>query len=164
MAGSMQKNGANTAYSLANWQQLTQPKEIKLNEQFSVLVKPLDVMAFMTSGADNPLMGYMQGLMKGGKVKPQDAEKNLLDDPKAVAALIESLDKLLIEAVVEPPLLEQGNDEGIPVGAIPFAFKLAIFNELIGGLAVQQVQAFPEQQIGGLEVGQDSDQVWEDAE
>lgn len=117
---------------------------LQLGEGVAVKVRKLDVLAVLggEKGAPNPLLAAVMG-------GTQTAKENALAQPENVAALRETLNAMLIRAVIEPPLVEQGHEEGISVDEFSLDEKLFILTELMGGAdQLNAAAAFPATQAG----------------
>lgn len=138
MGGQVKQVTDNT--SLDAWNQHA-AMTIILTDELAVKVRTYDVLSLLASGKKNPLMGIANKLTG---VKDAEAAGNaLMDDPESVAQLTETLNKMLIEVVVSPPLKEQGHEEGISVNQFTLEWKMMVFNALIGGHAVNRAETFP---------------------
>lgn len=128
---------------LAAWKQaLISEYQFEMNGQMlTIRYQSVDVMDLMASEAGNPLMGALQGSMaQGADASVIGAE--LMKKPEDLTKVFEMLNKLLVKAIVEPPLVEQGNEDGIPLAAIPYTVKMELFSRLIGGGTVDPLEQF----------------------
>ena len=166
MSGQVKKiqsdNGQPAPSSLEAWQEFG-IQEIQLTEQLSVKVYPIDVVAKLSRGDDdNPLLSIVAAAVQGSS--GDEVGPKLMEDPKTLAALSEKIDEILIEVMVSPPLIEQGDDEGISIGRIPFEHKMTIFNHLMGGSQLDQLEKFRGGQSSPVVNTQKGKRIREDAE
>lgn len=116
-------------------------REIQLTEQLSVKVKPMDVIAWLSRGEENPLLAtVVQSTQQG--TDGVEAGANLMSDQERMGKLSKSLDDLMIEVMVSPPLIEQGHEHGIPVSKITFGQKMVIFKGLVDEEQLDQLSKF----------------------
>lgn len=142
------------------WKNRTQV--ITLSSGFDVEVKMLDVMAMASSNngnAPNPLMRMVQDAKQGeGQV---DLSKL---DGDSLTELMSLVRKVCIKAIVDPPLTENGHEDGISIDEIPFGEKMEIFGELMGGgEAISQAKTFLGAEGAGLAVTPDIQPIQDDA-
>ena len=93
--------------------------------------------------------------VKGGKAPEIDA-KTLLQDPKSLTAALETMDKIVVSVVIEPPLTlttdEDGDEDKIHVSNVSMDDRAFIFQFATGGTG--DLEAFRKQRselIGSLE-------------
>ncbi len=128
---------------LAAWKQaLISEYQFEMNEQtLTIRYQSVDVMDLMASEAGNPLLGALQRAMtQGADASIIGAE--LMKKPEDLAKVFEMLNKLMVKAIIEPPLVEQGYEDGVPLAAIPYTVKMELFSRLIGGGAVDPLEQF----------------------
>lgn len=125
--------------SAAAWKQaLVAEYEFEMNGQtLAIQYQSVDVLEVIASDAGNPLLGALQASMNGQGSNPLAVSK-----PEDMAAIAGMLNKLLVKAIVEPKLIEQGHEEGVSVANIPFSVKLELFSRLIGGGVIDQLEQF----------------------
>lgn len=130
-----------------------------------VRLRMVDPLSFLGSGEDgmpNPLLAVVARAMKGGA---QDAGRAAMQDPQAVGDFIKRLNGLVIKALVEPPLIEQGHADGLSVDELSLDDKMAIFGALMGGgAALDAVKGFPGAASAGVEPAPDGEQLRQQAE
>lgn len=128
-------NGGNEPFSFEAWREFG-TQVIQLDDHLAVKVRRYDVLSLLNSenaAKLNPLLDAIQLAMKGDN---EAVSKKLVQSPESLGALSEILNDLLIKTMVEPALVEQGNDSdnAISVNHIPTEFKFKIFLEMVGGM------------------------------
>jgi hypothetical protein len=155
-----EKNGTNGAAlhpptSLAAWNEYN-TQTIPVSEKLAFEIAGMDVLALLTQGT-NPLLAIIQDIVgkeEQGITTDGNLDMKMLQaEPEKLKALVESLDKILIDIVINPPLKEQGNPDGLPLIRIPTNFKWKIFQEISGGeAALDATQTFPQAEAVSLVV------------
>jgi len=114
---------------LAAWKEhLTETVEV--GEGLAIRIRRLNVLTLLGGDGPNPLMGIVGQFVGAG---PAEVGSLMLSDPTALAGLREMLRGLLIQVVIEPPLVEQGVEDGVSVDEIPLEAQLAVFGAVFGG-------------------------------
>ncbi len=131
-----QQNGnGHAATSLEAWNEFNS-EIIQVSDRLAIEVAGYDVMALLTGGR-NPILAIIQDMVeRDAEGKPQLDKINeaaMLDRPEKLAELSQALDQLLIDIVINPPLKEQGHDNGYSLKKIPFNYKMKVFEHISGG-------------------------------
>lgn len=82
----------------------------------------------------------------------QDMQQNPMENRENLINLKRGLRSVMIAVIIEPPLIEQGNEDGISVDQIGFNIQMEIFNDLMGGPEVTNLKNFPEEQDPSLAI------------
>jgi len=118
--------------------------------QVTIRIKNELALMFNDDGLPNPLTSVIMDHMGEHQLDKDPQELNmgsLLGDVTKTAALRNGLRDLLIEVIVDPPLLEQGNPDGVPVDTFRLDEQMRIFEEIFGGKdQLAKVEGFPAEQ------------------
>jgi len=154
MTGTVTKLNGHGPTSLEAWQEYS-AVTITLTDQLAVKVRRYDVLSLLNQqnlAKMNPLLQVLQQAVDGKDAA--NVGKSLLKSPESLGVLSEILNEVLVQVIIEPPLLEQpGHDSqnAISVNHIPIEFKFRIFMELIGGMEkLTQLVSFQQQQAAGV--------------
>ena len=124
--------------SVAAWKE-SNTVTVMFNDELGFEVKHIDITSWLASKKGNALMTLMQGQMNSGNDKkmPDGDAGNILE-------MMKSIDELLVEIVISPPLTEQGNspEESVSLANVLPAFKMKIMGELTGGDQYQRMANF----------------------
>lgn len=162
MAKQMNGNGAYAPTSLEAWNEHT-TEIIQLTEHLAVEIQSVDFLALLTAGdGTNPLLALMQEMVdrdEKGITQDEDGMKlemaQIMKDPDKLRRLVEGLDRMLTQIVINPPLLEQGHENGVPLIRLKSEWKFKIFDQISGGSAqLEAAQRFLEKEGGSLVVAQ----------
>ncbi len=137
---------------LEQWKKRTQVVEFASG--MSVEVKMLDILTSGgENGAPNPLLEIMS--KTGGKIDTDELAKT---DPKLLADLLVTAREACIKAIIDPPIIEAGHEDGISVDEIPITEKIEILMALMGGEDdIQSAKKFLVEQGPSLVVAPDSE-------
>jgi hypothetical protein len=150
-------------WSLEAWQAQS-ISTIDLGNGLAFRVRQLDVMELLM-GEDqlgNPYINTLQQYM-GGDTDTSGA--NLMQDQKALKAVQGLLDHIMVKAIVEPPLAEQGHENGIALASIKLEHKFEVLSGLMGGEdLVDKIQNFRQEPGAGVLAGPPIQEIREVAE
>ena len=111
---------------------------VMFTDDLGFKVRHIDIASWLTEQKGNPLMATLQKSMKEGG-KPLDV---IGEDDNAIEGISSIIDQLLIDVVVEPALLEQGNEKGLSLKNVMIQYKMQVFQELTGGQQYAQMSQF----------------------
>lgn len=123
--------------SVESWQEHN-TMTVMFTDDLGFKVRHIDIASWLADQKGNPLMATLQKSMKDGG-KPIDV---ISEDENAIAGISSIIDKLLIDVVIEPPLLEQGHEGGLSLKNVMIAYKMQVFQELTGGQQYAQMSQF----------------------
>jgi hypothetical protein len=152
-------NGNYPATSIDAWNEFNS-EVIQVSERLAIEVAGYDVMALLTGGR-NPILAIIQDMVERDEQgKPQLGkmdESALIDQPEKLEALSKALDQLLVDIVINPPLKEQGHENGYSLVRIPFNYKMKVFEHISGGdQALTAAERFHQAETASLVVAQPS--------
>lgn len=161
----MSNNGTGEAWSLAAWEQHA-TQIIQLTDNLAVKAATIDVLSLFKEDKEkiNPLLTALQQVMaeSGKNASAQQIGSAFLSDSEKLFTLSDMLDKVVIHAVISPPIKEAGNPDGLSIKRIPLAAKFKIFWELAGGEAqIGQLAKFHEESTGSMVVRPASETIRE---
>lgn len=173
----MQDDDAREPWSLEAWQEATtQVATFEVHgKPVGVKYRTLDVSEFLLASEDgvgNPILAELQKALQIDS-KALDQNQFKVDVQALLSAVFSDgvlpelkkrLDRYLIEAVVAPPLVEQGHKDGLPVRMIPTQVKLEIFFAQFGGWErVQALATFQQGQAASMVARPTGKKVRDDA-
>src|SRR5688572_2154142 len=109
---------------LKAWERATlSTYEFEMNgERLTIRYQTIDILELLAVDVSNPLMAALQNSMGG-----QDLSmKGIIQKPEDLEKVVSMLNDMMTKSVVEPPLLEQGHQEGISLSRIPYTVKLEL--------------------------------------
>lgn len=129
-------------WSLEAWQAET-IRTYEFSDKLAIRYRVMDPLAVLGASAQtNPLIAI--AMSEGGRVKFEINTEMIRDASKL-------FNEIAVAVIVDPPLLEQGHKNGIPVSAIPLAVKQHIFEDLVGGIqALDAAKNVVEEQNSGV--------------
>ena len=145
--------------SVEAWRQ-NRTQTIHLNNGVAVRVKLFDVLALGNDGCGvgNPLLASVFEMRQqaGEDADPETVgERIMTQDPDKVENLRQALNRMLIQVVLAPPLIEQGHEQGISVDEFTFEEKSFIYGEIMGGEQLDAAMTFREKPAPALDAGPD---------
>ena len=130
--------------NLKAWQQAVAPREktFTLNGvEVVVRYKVLDILELLAhDNVDNPVLGKLIGSVQQG------GGEGVGRDPAAIAQIAAKIKPIMVDIIIDPPLIEQGHQHGVSVSQIPPGVKLEIFMDLIGGDQLGAAETFRREQ------------------
>lgn len=116
------------AFSLDAWKAKS-IRVLEVAEGLAIQYKAYDLLELLTTDNEfNPLLAEV--FSKGSNA----VQQQMKSDPTAtMPKLLGLVNEIAVKVIVNPPLIEQGKEDGISVKEIPFMAKFALFQELMGG-------------------------------
>jgi hypothetical protein len=148
--------------SLQAWRE-RRTELVDLGGGVAVRIKKYDLLALLSAknGVPNPLMALVAEHTGDSE---QAIGQAVIKDPAKLDSLRTMLDEVALKVIVAPPLIENGNTEGISVNELSLDEKLTIFNALAGGERLTAVQTFLGQSSPSLVLAPDRPPVQPDSQ
>lgn len=119
---------------------------VMFTEDLGFKVRHIDIASWLADQKGNPLMATLQKSMKEGG-KPLDV---IGENENAIEGISSIIDQLLIAVVIEPPLVEQGHEDGLSLKNVMISYKMEVFQQLTGGQQYAQMNQFRGGQAGNV--------------
>lgn len=106
---------------LAEWKARLEPREVELSGGLTVLIRPVELQNLVISGRVPLTL-----LRQAQAIKPQKDGSYKDEEVMKLAGLI---DAVVLAAVVDPKVTEDGGEDSIALADIPYADRVRIFEE-----------------------------------
>lgn len=136
----MSNNGANP-FEAATWGSILEGEKVfeRDGKEYGIRYRAVTPFALLHALGDipNPLLAAIKDIVGQGGDNEQIARSFVarIDDIFGkMGVLDESLTAVMKEIVIEPPLVEQGNPDGVPVRSIPADWQIEVIIAAVGGM------------------------------
>lgn len=107
---------------LSAWQAAVAPREFTLSNGLAVLLRPVSLLNLVVAGTVPVTVLQEMDKARQRKHAPQDVA--------ATVRMAAAIDAVVMAAVADPPITREGGPDSIPLDAIDFNDRVAIFQEV----------------------------------